>query len=631
MCSTRVYLCLSVVLLVRCMSAASKGVGSDPTDLRAILTRFIQSGPGASVGAVASASVASASQTVTRAPIQQWNYAPAGAAAASYSSAGQRLGGSVRTSLGQGIINPSASHTQLHVGHEHAVARSRSMVASGSGALARSSPEDLHAWLSETRNPGTSRTYASGWAGFERYLSVIDVNENDATENDVAGYLRWRVMEQRVANSTVQSDRASIADHWRHDPLRKHLAHAPIVKEVMGVLRTQAAPSKPKQHMGADLMRCILKMHDAAVQQREHSGTAAAASSSSAASRSSWLEERNVCMLLLMMMGMLREGEAAALRQDDIEVKDLLVDNKRHRTLQIFIVKSKTDQEKRGAVVVLCGNPKEPTFCPVARWERYQRALEEAGVRSPFAFPKQDLMEMSSGTPNGLVQRAVGAANAQARKDGHPDDYRWGDPLSYGSHSLRRGGVTAARQNGVSMLDIQRHGRWKSLTVFGYVGLTAQEQISVSKAFLSSPYVEEPMGTETPVRWEREGIRRGRREMMAAKVKALAEAPLADDVPTMQAGMLNAANASQGSGRQRGRDVDEASDEEEESLSQEEIDGELAEDVWFAEQCSQDDPGDDKSKSPARKRKWKKPETPTRTQPQRSTSASPNKLKKQRK
>jgi hypothetical protein len=134
----------------------------------------------------------------------------------------------------------------------------------------------------------------------------------------------------------------------------------------------------------------------------------------------------------------LREGEAAALRTEDLEAKDLLIAGKRVPTLNIFIVRSKTDKEKKGAVVILYANPKEPAYCPVRRWQRYQSVLTAAGVQSQFAFPKQDLTEMASGTPNGIMQRAVAAANEVARREGHPDAYRWGDPMEYGSHSLRR-------------------------------------------------------------------------------------------------------------------------------------------------------------------------------------------------
>jgi hypothetical protein len=50
---------------------------------------------------------------------------------------------------------------------------------------------------------------------------------------------------------------------------------------------------------------------------------------------------------------------------------------------------------------------------------------------------------------------------------------------------MRRGGVTAARNSGVSMLDIQKHGRWKSLVVFSYVGSSKANQVRVTEAFMS--------------------------------------------------------------------------------------------------------------------------------------------------
>jgi hypothetical protein len=77
-----------------------------------------------------------------------------------------------------------------------------------------------------------------------------------------------------------------------------------------------------------------------------------------------------------------------------------------------------------------------------------------------------------------------GSERAWATKTG--EELRWGEPSTYGSHSLRRAGVTAARQNGVSMLDIQRHGRWKSLVVFAYVRQSAEERLVVTQHFLAT-------------------------------------------------------------------------------------------------------------------------------------------------
>ena len=99
------YQCLHCVLrLSFCSCAVSMkraGTLSDPSsNLRAIMTRFIQFGPGVPVGQVAAASVTTASRTVTQTPTKQWNHAPAAAAA---SSTVQRLNFGGSTPLGQGM------------------------------------------------------------------------------------------------------------------------------------------------------------------------------------------------------------------------------------------------------------------------------------------------------------------------------------------------------------------------------------------------------------------------------------------------------------------------------------------------------------------------------------------------
>jgi hypothetical protein len=79
-----------------------------------------------------------------------------------------------------------------------------------------------------------------------------------------------------------------------------------------------------------------------------------------------------------------------------------------------------------------------------------------------------------------MVEEANMAASTETQYRGRQ---RWGDPSSYGSHSMRRGGVTEARKNGASMVDIQRHGRWKSLTVFNYIGQSEADRLAVTKSF----------------------------------------------------------------------------------------------------------------------------------------------------
>jgi len=167
-------------------------------------------------------------------------------------------------------------------------------------------------FIAQNRNPGTSRAYETGWRGFASYLLREGVSEDAISPWDVADYLRERVEVQGVAASTMGGDRAAIADKLKHTPLRDVVQHR-VVAEMMAVLRTQAAPSRPKQHMSAELMREMLQTHEAA----GPSGRANA-----------WLKERDLFLMLLMMMAFLRESEAVALTRKDVLLKKLRVDGK---------------------------------------------------------------------------------------------------------------------------------------------------------------------------------------------------------------------------------------------------------------------------------------------------------------
>ena len=57
------------------------------------------------------------------------------------------------------------------------------------------------------------------------------------------------------------------------------------------------------------------------------------------------------------------------------------------------------------------------------------------------------------------------------------------DPTGYGSHSMRRGGATAAAKF-VRTHVLKRHGRWKSDAVYLYVDDDAETVLSVTDAIL---------------------------------------------------------------------------------------------------------------------------------------------------
>ena len=323
----------------------------------------------------------------------------------------------------------------------------------------------MQEWVRLNGNANTRRTYESGFRGFTLYLEEEKVTMDRLRPCDIADYLRLRFEEGGVAASTIAGDRAAIGDGLKNSEAKGMHLH-PLVKAAMKICMNRAAQSKPKQHVSAELMRALVQQLDAKA-------------------GANWMDHRNVALLLTMMLGMLRESEAVEIRMEDVQVKyaeqaAAAAGTEAAQSVSMLIRGSKTDQAKKGASVMLAANPSDPSMCPVRRLEQYIQSRTRAGIATEFLFPKQDGGGMAKSTPCGVVQRLVEEANQFAmRVEGIEE--KWGAPDVYGSHSLRRGGVTEARASGVEMLEIQRHGRWKSTAVWGYVGPTDAQRRQVTE------------------------------------------------------------------------------------------------------------------------------------------------------
>ena len=137
-----------------------------------------------------------------------------------------------------------------------------------------------------------------------------------------------------------------------------------------------------------------------------------------------------------------------------------------------MVRKSKTDQFSENATIVIGGCPgNRLQLCPVA-WYRLHASTRLA---SPFVFHNFKVV-------NGAGQKLVKTTPCFTVK-------RWLvkigiDPKGFGSHSLRRGGATAAANARVQMHVIKRHGRWASDAVYLYIVDGLEEQLGVSAAVL---------------------------------------------------------------------------------------------------------------------------------------------------
>lgn len=365
-------------------------------------------------------------------------------------------------------------------------------------------------WIRDNQNSNTRRTYDSGFRGFQSYLRQEGIELSDIQPVDIADYLRQRFEHDGVAASTIAGDRAAIADALKYQPTERvrtmHLD--PIVCDTMKLCMTKAAQRQPKQHVSAQLMKELVDYY---MLTEKLCTNLCLTTPSSQVSTQMWMNERNVCLMLVMMTAMLRESEAVALKQEDVFFQEEPSDTgaaaesvmsvvpfnhvawvgPRLSQVALVIRQSKTDQRKIGADVLLSVNTAVPHLCPVRRLQHYLVACQKASVQSEYLFCKADGTQLANSTPCGIVQRVVEELNQWAQTKGEGVE-KWGPAQLYGSHSLRRGGVTEARLSGVDMFDIKQHGRWKSMAVYGYVGPTVNEKLSVTRNLFGN------LGTTAP-------------------------------------------------------------------------------------------------------------------------------------
>jgi integrase len=178
------------------------------------------------------------------------------------------------------------------------------------------------------------------------------------------------------------------------------------------------------------------------------------------------MDIRDIFLLILMFMGFMRESEAVGLQAANVWTE---VMENGQEVLFVVIKKSKMDQFGESATIVLGGSPGN-ILCPVM-W--YKAHMAHRIPESPHLFHKVDRQQggpLKAATPNHTIKKWLRSIGV--------------DPKRYGSHSLRRGGATAAARAKIRTHVLKRHGRWESDAVYLYVVDDMTERLSVSAAML---------------------------------------------------------------------------------------------------------------------------------------------------
>jgi integrase len=179
-------------------------------------------------------------------------------------------------------------------------------------------------------------------------------------------------------------------------------------------------------------------------------------------STNSLIDVRDVFLIILMMAGFLRESEAS-----DLEVEDVWLETHNGiELLYVLVVKSKTDQGRRGHTIVIAPAVHLLEACPIAFYKRWMKLRDP---QATYLFhQKTSTKKLAHTTPNGIIKKLLKRIKV--------------NPDPYGSHSCRKGGCTEAARKGISVRILKKHGNWISDAIYTYISESMEERISVSQA-----------------------------------------------------------------------------------------------------------------------------------------------------
>ena len=294
----------------------------------------------------------------------------------------------------------------------------------------------LQAWVRQQQPRNTRRAYsryADQYVDFCRARGL-----HPARHTSLALFMLHGLRARKLSRSTILGFCSAVADLFRYEEASP--THHPLITEMRRCVRRLTRGSVPKRPITNVHLRAMVRH----VKPSERS-------------------VRDMFMMILMFVAFLRECELSALKPDDVWVEEAVPGRE---VLYIFVAIAKNDQERRGHTVVVEAAP-GCSLCPVAWFRRYTRLRRPQAVTF-FHRPAASARPLGADYPNRVLKAQLTAIGV--------------NPDPYGSHSLRRGGATAAAQAGIAVHVIARHGNWKSDAVFAYITDSLEQRLAVGRA-----------------------------------------------------------------------------------------------------------------------------------------------------
>ena len=309
-------------------------------------------------------------------------------------------------------------------------------------------------FLLKSRAQSTIKRYTAEIIKFKKWCSTNHIEKAIPTTIPIAAtYIHNRFISSRSPSVTVA---AHAALKWLHSLIPK-IIHNPfdssICRNILeSVKRSKTSPIKKKLPISPDMVHEILDLYTKPEANLAHLRTA--------------------CMVVLGFTGFLRYSELSNIRVHHIE---------RHETyIKILIPESKTDIYREENYIFI--HKLYNKYCPVSILDRYLQAARTEPNSTNYHFRrlkwhKSINQQKLSGTTKPSYSTCRDMFKECLTKLGF-------DPASYGLHSLRAGGATAAVRNNPNISErmLKLHGRWKSSTAKDmYIQEGLKERLTISK------------------------------------------------------------------------------------------------------------------------------------------------------
>ena len=263
----------------------------------------------------------------------------------------------------------------------------------------------------------TRRAFASDWAAFTTWCASEGVAALPATDDTVTAYAE-HLAGRGLKVATIRRAFTTINKAHKTARVYSPTESAEVQEVLKGIVRTLGSASTRKAAATDGTVKAMV-----------------------AALPDTLTGKRDRALILLGFAGALRRSELVAVHVEDVT---FLPDG----SADLYLPKSKTDQEGKGATLAIRRGSNGPDTCPVRSlraWIDAAGITEGAVFRSVRRGGHVTADQLRSGSVAEIIKGAASAAGME--------------PEAYSGHSLRRGWITTVAKAGAIERSIMAHSR----------------------------------------------------------------------------------------------------------------------------------------------------------------------------